>query len=105
MKMKKWAIAATLMILSNLAMAGNFDEGMRYYITGKPVEALSIWKPLAEGGDKNAQYHIGHMYSNGQGVAKNNEEALKWYSLAASQGHETAPHRIRVLKLEMKILK
>ena len=39
--------------------------------------------PLANQDDATAQVNIGIMYSNGQGVLKNNAEAVRWYRLAA----------------------
>ena len=35
-----------------------------------------------------AQYFFGMAYENGEGVPKNNKEALKWYKLAAAQEYE-----------------
>uniref|UniRef100_A0A914X6I9 Sel1 repeat family protein n=1 Tax=Plectus sambesii TaxID=2011161 RepID=A0A914X6I9_9BILA len=40
----------------------------------------------AEQGDAEAQFHLGYMYENGQGVNQSDEEAIKWYNLAAEQG-------------------
>jgi TPR repeat protein len=34
-----------------------------------------------------AQTNLGFMYSTGRGVAQNFTEAVKWYRLAAEQGH------------------
>lgn len=39
-----------------------------------------------------AQYALGLVYANGDGVKKNNEEAARWYRLAADQGNMRA-HR------------
>ena len=36
------------------------------------------WKPLAEQGIAEAQYNLGLMYSNGQDVPRDDEEAVKW---------------------------
>ena len=46
--------------------------------------------PLAEQGMSTAQYILGTMYGNGQGVPQNNEIALKWFTLAADQGNSSA---------------
>ena len=105
MNFGKMIAAGMLILTSNIALAvDGFDEGLRYYMSGKPNVALSLWRPLAESGHSNAQFHLGHLYSNGDGVTKNNVEALKWYQQAAAQGHQTADYRIRVIKMEMKIL-
>jgi TPR repeat protein len=44
----------------------------------------------AEAGDAEAQYNLGWMYSNGDGVPQDHKEAVKWYRLAAGQGHAEA---------------
>ena len=40
----------------------------------------------AEQGHTDAQNNLGVMYLNGEGVAKDYSEAVKWYRLAAEQG-------------------
>ena len=47
-------------------------------------------KLLAEQGYVNAQYNLGVMYSNGEGVPQNDIRAYVWYSVAATQGGEDA---------------
>ena len=37
-----------------------------------------------------AQYNLGIMYQDGRGVTKDDAEAVKWYTLAAEQGHALA---------------
>jgi TPR repeat protein len=54
-----------------------------------PVFAQSDYeaaKALAETGDAEAQVSLGTMYRNGEGVVQNDQEAVKWYRLAAEQG-------------------
>lgn len=38
-------------------------------------------------GNANAQYQLGFLYLNGEGVEKNAYEAVKWFRLAAEQGY------------------
>jgi TPR repeat protein len=45
---------------------------------------------MAEQGDAPAQYMLGNMYINGRGVPQDDKEALKWYRIAAGQGHALA---------------
>ena len=45
---------------------------------------------LAEQGDVLAQYNLGAMYANGEGVPENYVRAYAWFNLAAAQGHEDA---------------
>lgn len=41
-------------------------------------------------GDRDAQYMLGFMYAYGRGVEKDEVEAVKWYRMAAEQGHDEA---------------
>jgi len=52
------------------------------------VTALKEWRPLVERGDANAQYNLGLMYHNGQGVNQDITRAHMWYNIAALQGSE-----------------
>ena len=45
----------------------------------------------AKNGDAEAQYYVGHMYWNGEGVRHKNESiAVNWYRKAAEQGQAAA---------------
>ena len=46
-------------------------------------EEISQWRLAADQGDAKAQYNLGVIYENGQGVPQNDTEATKWYLLAA----------------------
>lgn len=52
--------------------------------------ALKILRPLAGQGLAEAQYHLGVMYQDGEGVLQDNKEAARWYRAAAEQGHAFA---------------
>ncbi len=43
-------------------------------------------KAKAEAGDADSEYHLGLRYYNGEGVAKDFAEAVKWFHKAAEQG-------------------
>ena len=47
-------------------------------------------KKDAERGDATAQYNLGVMYQDGQGVPQDDAEALKLFRLAADQGYAMA---------------
>ena len=44
-----------------------------------------------------AQYNLEVMYNNGQGVPKDNAEAVKWYRLAANEGNAIAQYNIGIM--------
>ena len=61
---------------------------------GDYATALREWKPLAEQGNADAQFNLGLMYRNGEGVQQDHEESAKWFRRAAEQGHAGAQSRL-----------
>ena len=55
----------------------------------KPID-VDDCRVRAEQGDAKAQYILGRMYENGQGVPQDYKEAVKWYRRSAEQGHSKA---------------
>ena len=49
-------------------------------------KAASWFRKAADQGMAHAQYALGQMYLNGEGVQQSVEEAVHWYNLAAQQG-------------------
>ena len=56
---------------------------------GNEPPQIAALRKVAEAGDANAQYALGCRYYEGDGVARDYAEALKWYRLAAAQGHNS----------------
>ena len=61
-------------------------EGAAAYEAGNYEEAAQIWQPLAEEGDRKAQFNLGLLHETGRGVAQNLSAAVAWYERAARQG-------------------
>lgn len=77
------------LLAAPIALAG-FEEGRTAYYKEDYPKALREFRPLAQKGDASAQYNLGLMYANGQGVTQDYQEALKWYRLAAAQRYAAA---------------
>lgn len=58
------------------------------------LKVFNETKPAAEMGDTEAQFKLGYMYSNGQGVRPDHEEAVKWSRLAAEKGKGEAQYNL-----------
>jgi TPR repeat protein len=69
--------------LAREAMIGGYEKG-----------ALELFRPLAENGDRQAQYWLGHMYNIGLGVEKDPTKAIGWIQKAAEQGFVPAEFRL-----------
>lgn len=57
-------------------------QGDKYYSSNNFSEAFASYKLSAEKGNAYSMTQLGMMYKNGQGVEKNNEEAIKWLEKA-----------------------
>ncbi|HID81457.1 MAG TPA: sel1 repeat family protein [Chromatiales bacterium] len=72
----------------------SIDDQMLYaavlYRDGDYAEAAKWYEKAAKQGDSNAQYNLGVMYGNGEGVMQNSKSAAKWFEQAAKQGHSGA---------------
>ena len=55
---------------------------------------LTETRRLAEQGDADAQFNLGVMYANGEGVLKDEAEAVRWYRLSADQGNASAQNNL-----------
>jgi eukaryotic-like serine/threonine-protein kinase len=49
--------------------------------------AFTVGQPLAESGDRDAQFGLAWLYDKGFGVDRNEERAAAWYQKAAEKGH------------------
>jgi len=47
---------------------------------------IALWRGAASEGQTEAQFNLGVLLEKGQGVAKNEAEAAKWFRKAAEQG-------------------
>ncbi|UZF93029.1 tetratricopeptide repeat protein [Bosea sp. NBC_00550] len=85
-----WTRAAFAAIVLLLSLAAPVAAGPSEDVAAMYSAVLRHLRPLADQGNANAQFNLGFMYSNGQGVPQNHAEALKWYRLAADQGNAEA---------------
>ena len=69
----------TLVLVALAALAG-FQPG---FSEDQDIEQL---RQAAERGEPEAQNALGRAYDEGQGVAEDDREAVKWYRMAAEQG-------------------
>ncbi len=89
------------LVLSILCLAvpawADFTAGETAYHHGDYATALREWQPLAKQGQAIAQYHLGLLYANGQGVTKDDAQARQWYEKAAAQGRADAQANLGIL--------
>ena len=94
----RFPVALVLSIVCLAAPAwADFKAGVDAYQRGDYATALREWQPLAEQGQALAQYNLGLLYANGQGVSKDDAQAQQWYEKAAAQGHADAQVNLGIL--------
>src|SRR5204863_7404906 len=59
----------------------------------KPIEEV---KAKAEAGDAESQVELGLLYDKGEGVAKDQVEAVKWFRKAAEQNYADAQYNLAI---------
>jgi len=87
--MKKVLLVLSLLSVSLLSVADTSD-----YIWNQQFQKKMI---KAEAGDLKAQYDIGNMYLKGQGTARDEKEAFKWFNAAAGKGYARAQYKLGYL--------
>lgn len=85
-------VSAVLLVLLGLltarpAVAADTGEGWDAVGRGDYGRAVSIFSELAGGGDSEAMFALGWLYSRGEGVDKDSGSAVRWLDDASSLGH------------------
>src|SRR3954453_7168638 len=94
----KYLVAAVLAAaltapLSAQSVKAGIDAWQRADYPG----AVAIWRPLAEGGDADAQFNLGQAYRLGRGVQLDLAAAKIWFERAARSGHLDAETTLGLL--------
>jgi len=74
-----------LALAAALPARADYEAGLAAARAGDYAAALREWRPLAESGNRDAQFNLGLAYENGLGVAADAEQAERWYRRAADQ--------------------
>ncbi|MDA0368598.1 MAG: hypothetical protein O3C65_00900 [Proteobacteria bacterium] len=83
--------------ISDEAMAAAVSEGLKAYQGKDYTTALRTWLPLAQAGNRDAQFFVGGLYMDGAGVPEDRVRAHAWWRLAADQGHTRASEFLEVI--------
>lgn len=71
------------------------EEGQRWYAKGlSALLELEEWEP-----DRYTEYRIGKLYAGGMGTEQDHATAVKWFTMAAEQGHKYARYSLAGLYL------
>jgi TPR repeat protein len=98
MPSRRLLIVSTLVLLVN-ATACEDRRADKAYLRGDYEKARTDVEFLAHGGEARAQYDLGVMYDQGQGVNQSDAKAMEWYERAAQQGEPRAQYNLGLMYL------
>lgn len=82
---------STLFLLTVVSMGAQSLSYVKDLIEqGRYIDAAKRLRPLADGGNADAQVMAAQLFFEGKGVTKNNAQGVKYATLAANQGNEEA---------------
>jgi cell division septation protein DedD len=94
----KYLVAAALFAaIAAPVSAQSVKAGIEAWQRADYAAAVAIWRPLAEGGDADAQFNLGQAYRLGRGVPINLAAAKTWFERAARSGHLDAETTLGLL--------
>lgn len=95
----------TVIVVTGGAMTASpvladYEDGVAAIERGQYAAALKEFLPLAKAGHAAAQYYLGLMYEQGDGVDQVHVESARWYTRAAEQGDGLSQLNLSFLYLD-----
>ncbi len=87
----------------SLAQANTLEEAKLKLSQKDYAAAHAIYLSLANQNDAKACYNLGLMYHDGDGVTKNLDEAVKWYTKSADLNYKEAQYMLASLVFQRQI--
>ncbi|MGH8119360.1 MAG: tetratricopeptide repeat protein [Gammaproteobacteria bacterium] len=84
------SLVLAVTLFASVSSLADFGSAMGLYQKGDYAAAEKEFTVLAGQGDADAQFILGDMHLQGQGVVKDNVRAYKWYDIAAKNGAQGA---------------
>ena len=83
-------------IASSFLVSGPESTALELRQNQTELQDVDALRRDAEEGDADAQYNLGVLYFEGQGVPEDRSETIRWFRLAADQGHAGAQYALGV---------
>ncbi|MFZ6720722.1 tetratricopeptide repeat protein [Undibacterium sp. Ji49W] len=83
------AVLATFS-MAPLSHADDFKDGVAYYEQGDFPSAAESFRAAANKGNADAQFNLGLMYLNGEGIEQDYKQAMSWFEQSASKDNVRA---------------
>jgi hypothetical protein len=97
--MNRRCLVAAALLIANAGplQAQSVKAGIDAWQRSDYAGAVTIWRPIAEKGDADAEFNLGQAYRLGRGVVTNLAAAKTWFERAANQGHLDAETTLGLL--------
>jgi TPR repeat protein len=82
-------VTLALVVLAGFARTGEAQTGAQTQQT-----AVADIRARAEAGDAEAQFRLGRMFLDGDGVSQDHVQSVAWFRKAAAQGHPKAQNNL-----------
>ena len=86
----KTIVIGIALFCAEYTMAQSVDYAKSLINQGKYLEAAKQLRPLADGGNAEAQFWAACLFFDGKGVTKNEAQGVKYATLSADQGFQPA---------------
>jgi hypothetical protein len=96
--MKKLALCLSLMFAALAANADELANADALFQKKAYPQALQLYTKLANGGNVDAQRHLGEMYWYGEAGAIDDAKAELWFRKAAAKGDKTSVAALEVMQ-------
>ena len=88
--MRRFVCFLIVSFFAAACFGADFATGLSAYQKGDYATAAKEWRPLAQEGSPEAQFNLGLLYIDGQGVPQDYGEALNWFKRSADQDYVKA---------------
>ena len=87
----------SLGIFTTLSFGATIQDAINAANNGNQKKAISIFENLASKGDAEAQYALGLIYADGEGVKQDYIKAKEGYKKSDNKGYEEDQHNVGVM--------
>jgi TPR repeat protein len=97
-------VVEAILIKQFLVCEGELAAGCEYFGETSFSDALVVFSAIAEKGEAAAQNNIAMLHETGAGVAQDNKEAARLYTIAAEAGVPIAQYNLAMLAVTKHVI-
>ncbi len=90
----RWVVVVGVLVTATMFAQAPPSDGSKVPLS---AEAIGELRAKAEAGDAGAQLALGQAYEDGNGLARNDDAAARWYRKAAEQGNPAAQNNLGIM--------